>query len=113
MAVNAPPQSNSHLDAARRIARDLLSCGVRPGGVLLVHASLRSMGRVPGGAETVLFERHLDPRHSVEDRGAQGLSLSFETQRGSELILRTGTGPLGDDGWDWSYWTELDIITEP
>jgi hypothetical protein len=68
---------------------------------------------VPGGTETVLFERHLDPRDSVEDRGAQRLSLSFETQRGAELVLRTGTGPVGNDGWDWSYWTELDIITEP
>jgi len=37
-----------------RLAHDLLALGVRPGGVLLVHSSLRSLGRSPGGAETVL-----------------------------------------------------------
>lgn len=34
-----------------QMARDLLDLGVRPGGVLLVHASLRSLGPRPGGAE--------------------------------------------------------------
>ncbi len=37
-----------------RLKADLLSLGVRPGGVLLVHSSLRSLGHVPGGAETVI-----------------------------------------------------------
>ena len=40
--------------SARRIADDLRGLGVRPGGVLLVHSSLRSLGPVPGGAETVV-----------------------------------------------------------
>jgi len=42
----------SHVQA--RIAQDLLNLGVRPGGVLLVHSSLRSLGHVPGGPETVV-----------------------------------------------------------
>ncbi len=33
---------------------DLLALGVRPGGVLLVHSSLRSLGPLPGGAESVI-----------------------------------------------------------
>jgi aminoglycoside 3-N-acetyltransferase len=37
-----------------RLVTDLLALGVRPGGVLLVHASLRSLGPVEGGAETVI-----------------------------------------------------------
>ncbi len=37
-----------------KIAHDLRALGVRPGGVLLVHSSLRSLGPVPGGAETVI-----------------------------------------------------------
>jgi aminoglycoside 3-N-acetyltransferase len=36
------------------IARDLRSLGVKAGQTLLVHASLRSIGRVEGGAETVV-----------------------------------------------------------
>ena len=39
---------------AQRIAGDLRSVGVRPGDVILVHSSLRSLGFVPGGAETVI-----------------------------------------------------------
>jgi aminoglycoside 3-N-acetyltransferase len=41
-------------EVREEIAGDLLSAGLRPGGVALVHSSLRSMGRVPGGAETVV-----------------------------------------------------------
>ncbi|HEX2951079.1 MAG TPA: AAC(3) family N-acetyltransferase [Armatimonadota bacterium] len=38
----------------QQIADDLLTAGIRPGGVILVHSSLRSLGPVPGGAETVI-----------------------------------------------------------
>ncbi|MFF4126546.1 aminoglycoside N(3)-acetyltransferase [Microbispora rosea] len=36
------------------LARDLTALGVRVGGVLLVHASMRSIGRVLGGASAVV-----------------------------------------------------------
>jgi aminoglycoside 3-N-acetyltransferase len=36
------------------LAASFLAAGVRPGGVLLVHSSLSSLGDVPGGADTVL-----------------------------------------------------------
>jgi aminoglycoside 3-N-acetyltransferase len=39
---------------SRQIARDSLVAGIRPGGLLLVHSSLRALGPVPGGAETVI-----------------------------------------------------------
>lgn len=38
----------------QKLQTDLLSLGLRPGGVLMVHASLRALGQVPGGAETVI-----------------------------------------------------------
>lgn len=37
-----------------RMIADLRKLGVRSGGVLLVHASLSSLGKVPGGPETVI-----------------------------------------------------------
>lgn len=37
-----------------RIARACAKLGVREGGVLLVHSSFRSLGKVPGGVETLL-----------------------------------------------------------
>ena len=38
----------------QKLLTDLLNLGVRPGGVLMVHASLRALGQVPGGAEAVI-----------------------------------------------------------
>ncbi len=41
-------------EMAARLAGAIRAASVRPGGVLLVHASLRSLGEVPGGAATVI-----------------------------------------------------------
>jgi aminoglycoside 3-N-acetyltransferase len=48
-------RKESVADVVRRIADDLSGVGVRQGGVLLVHSSLRALGHVPGGAETVIL----------------------------------------------------------
>jgi len=42
-------------EAAARIAEGLIGAGVRSGGTVLVHSSLKSMGPVPGGPETVIL----------------------------------------------------------
>jgi len=39
---------------AARLATELRNLGVRPGGVLLVHAGLKALGPVDGGAATVI-----------------------------------------------------------
>ena len=46
---------NSEAETRANLHHDLLALGVRPGGVLMVHASLRSLGPVDGGAETVVL----------------------------------------------------------
>jgi aminoglycoside 3-N-acetyltransferase len=50
------------------LSDDLLALGVRPGGVLLVHSSLKSLGPVEGGAETVI-------RGLLEALGPEGTLL--------------------------------------
>ena len=67
-------------ETARKIAGDLRALGVRPGGVLLVHSSLRSLGHVPGGAETVIG----------------GLLDALGTE-GTLLMPALGTDGQGDD----------------
>jgi aminoglycoside 3-N-acetyltransferase len=52
--ANVTIRSVSPLVTRRRIVHDLRRLGVEPGHALLVHASLRSLGRVTGGAETVV-----------------------------------------------------------
>jgi len=39
---------------AQRIAEDLNALGIRPGLTILVHASFKALGPVPGGIETVI-----------------------------------------------------------
>jgi aminoglycoside 3-N-acetyltransferase len=39
---------------AERITSDLRALGVRPGDIIMVHSSLKSLGHVPGGPETVI-----------------------------------------------------------
>ena len=44
----------SQVDFINQFVQDLKSLGVNPGGVLMVHSSLKSLRWVPGGAETVI-----------------------------------------------------------
>lgn len=76
-------------EAVKRIAEDLARLGVRPGGVLLVHSSLSSLGHVPGGAETVICGL-------LEALGLEGTLLmpALGTDGGDEPVfdvLRTAT----------------------
>lgn len=52
-APGRPSASGPHLPAD--LATQLHALGVRPGGVLLVHASLRAIGTVVGGAQGVVL----------------------------------------------------------
>ena len=46
--------STSVQETQEQISQSLLASGLRKGGAVLVHSSLRSMGRVEGGPETVI-----------------------------------------------------------
>ena len=77
-------------ETIQQIATDLLRAGVRRGGVLLVHSSLRSLGPVPGGAETVV-------RGFLEALGPDGTllmpALSYQHVTPPELLFDVRATP--------------------
>lgn len=52
---------------ARRMAEQLRALGLRPGGIVLVHSSLSSLGKVAGGPATVIagLRQALGPRGTL------------------------------------------------
>jgi aminoglycoside 3-N-acetyltransferase len=76
------------------IAHDLAAAGVRAGGPLLVHSSLRSLGHAPAGAETVV-------RGLLEALGPHGTllmpALSYERVTSSQPVfdIRRTPGNVG------------------
>ena len=67
-----------------RIAADLEKLGLRRGGPALVHSSLKSLGRVDGGPETVIDAMY-------DALGPEGLLVFPSFQKGGEhKLLREG-----------------------
>lgn len=87
--------------------------GIAPGayeegqtdGVLFTAKAIR------GQAQETLFQRYLDPLSAHNDRGFQQLLVQFATEDSADVVLETSIGPHGDDGWDWSFWTDLQVYT--
>lgn len=52
--MNAAENPAATDDARRRLAREFHALGVRPDDTLMVHASIRSVGPIAGGAKTLL-----------------------------------------------------------
>lgn len=80
----------TELKCREQIAEDLLHLGVRPGGLLLVHSSYKSLGTVPGGIQTVI-EGLLDAL------GAEGTllmpALSWENVTRERPVFNVRTTP--------------------
>jgi aminoglycoside 3-N-acetyltransferase len=78
------------MNPIQTIASDLLALGVRPGVALLVHSSLRSLGPVPGGAETVV-------RGLLEGLGPRGTllmpALSYESVGPTNAVFDVRSTP--------------------
>jgi len=78
------------VNIAQKLVDDLLSLGVRPGGVLLVHSSLKSLGPVPGGAESII-------RGFLSALGKGGTllmpALTYETVRSDNPIFDVRSTP--------------------
>ncbi|MEK7476806.1 MAG: AAC(3) family N-acetyltransferase [Candidatus Coatesbacteria bacterium] len=77
-----------------RISRDLVALGVRRGGLLLVHSSLKSLGPVPGGPETVI-RGMLDALGPDSTLLLPALSYSFVTPQDPVFDVRVTKSCVG------------------
>ncbi len=66
--------------------------------------------RGPSGGVTKVFSRLLQPKTVAADRGKQSARIQLPVYApGSRLVLRTDPGAYGDNSWDWSYVTRIDL----
>jgi hypothetical protein len=64
----------------------------------------------PGAAPQVLFERLVDPSGRPADRRILTSRVPLPPHLvGSTLVLRADPGPHGDNAWDWSYVTAVQM----
>jgi hypothetical protein len=64
----------------------------------------------PSGGVTPVFRQSLKPRQVPADRGQHVARVSLPVYApGSRLVLRTDPGEYGDNSWDWSYVTRIDL----
>lgn len=61
----------------------------------------------------VLFSRHLDPVNAGGDRGLQSFAVDLGARREGRLLLEVTPGPAGNNSWDWTGWTAVEIQTVP
>lgn len=62
-----------------------------------------------GTTEHILFHRYLDPRNNPADRGLQSFSAPLTGITSGRVLLVIDPGPGGDNGWDWTAWTGIEI----
>lgn len=64
----------------------------------------------PDGSRQIVFRRFLNPASQAGDRGNQTARVALaEVRPGNRLVLRTDPGPYGDNAWDWSYVTRMQV----
>jgi hypothetical protein len=54
-----------------------------------------------------LYQRRLDPRHVLRDRGLQDFQVDLQRFAGGKLFLQVDPGV--NNNWDWTVWTDIKI----
>ena len=85
-------------EMAARLAGAIRAASVRPGGVLLVHASLRSLGEVPGGAATVIagLRQALGPDGTLLMPALSYAAVTRERPRFDLVLTPSNVGVLAE-----------------
>jgi hypothetical protein len=63
----------------------------------------------PAGTTKVLFERELNPRGRLADRGMQRFDVALPAACQGILRLKTRNLPGKNPAWDFAYWTDVEI----
>lgn len=61
-----------------------------------------------GKEPIVLYERYLNPKNKINDRGLQKFNVKIPQSRG-QLFLRVNPGPYGEFAFDWTAWTGIEF----
>ncbi len=61
----------------------------------------------------ILFSRQLDPVGVPADRGLQPFSVDLSACDPGQLLLVANPGPTGNNSWDWTAWTGIEIQAGP
>jgi len=62
-----------------------------------------------GLEQAILFKRFLDPKEKAEDRGLQPFAVDLSPLQGGRLYLVVDPGPHGNNSWDWTVWSGIEI----
>ena len=82
----------------------------RPRGDATDGADFTIVQIAPDGARTTLLRRHLDPVAIPTDRGTQEFNLRLPVRGTGQLEFQVGSGPAGNNAYDWTYWENLQFI---
>lgn len=62
------------------------------------------------GSKQVIFQKLLNPAENPQDRGNHTARVSLPPSLpGSQLLLRTDPSQYGDNAWDWSYVSRMQV----
>jgi hypothetical protein len=68
--------------------------------------------KLPDGSVSNVWSKYIDPRVDPASRGWQASEVSLGKFAGQtvQVILRTSSGPAGDNRFDWSLWGEPVVV---
>ena len=61
------------------------------------------------GGERVLWERAVDPERVAADKLLLEMSIEFDLDARSHVLLTTDPGPAEDPNRDWAFWTGIEV----
>lgn len=100
MVFELPPRSKNLSGQFGMLTGSYTGDGHTNGAEFLIYWS-------DGSRRVDLFRRFLNPGSLDTDRGLQDFSIAVDRFYGGRIYFETKPGPYGDNGWDWTTWTNV------